>query len=125
MPLNSYQKHILRDFRADEQVYGVTLWTLTTGAGYSALDAYKQQTWVETDTIFSGAVLWSPYMGKQDTAGGFYNKSDLVIVASRDNKAAVQAKDIKLEFDDIKFRVSKIIDCEDTNEIVIFATRLE
>lgn len=125
MPLNQYQKHILRDFRAAEWIYGIKLWTLTTGAGYSALDAYRKQTWVQTSTLFSGALLWNPYAEKKDSEGGFYNLSDIVIVADRDNRVQIQSKDAKLEYDNIKFRVNRVVDCEDSDEIVVYASRLE
>lgn len=126
MPLNAYQKHILRDFREDEQIYGLKFISLGTGSGYfSSFDAYRELTWVEIETIFSGAILFNPYSKKQDTAGGFYKTSDLVIVASRDHRTIAQSKDVKISYDSIKFRISKIVDCEDTNEIVIYATRLE
>ena len=125
MPLNQYQKHILRDFREDEQIYGLKFLTLTTGAGYSSFDAYRKQTWVESPMLFSGAVLISPYSKKQSTEGGFYKTSDIVIVASRAYRTTAQSKDVKVEYDTIKFRVDSVTDCEDTNEIVIHASRLE
>lgn len=125
MPLNNYQKHILRDFRVEEQIYGLQFITLTTGAGFSALDAYRKQTWVETTSYFSGALLWNPYSNKRDTEGGFTKLSDVVIVASRDNRDKAQSKDAKVVCDGIKFRIGRVIDCEDTHEIVIYASRLE
>jgi len=125
MPLNNYQKHILRDVRADEWIYGLKFLSLTTGAGYSALDAYRKQTWTETSSFFSGSILWNPYSGKTDSAGGFYKTSDIIIVASRDHRSTAQSKDVKIEHDSIKFRVNRVIDCEDTNEIVLYATRLQ
>ncbi len=126
MPLNIYQRNILRDIREEERIYGLKFISLGTGSGYfSSFDAYRKLTWVETETIFSGAVLFNPYSKKQDTAGGFYKTSDLVIVASRDHRTIAQSKDVKISYEDTKFRVSKIIDCPDSGEIVIFATRLE
>lgn len=126
MPLNNYQKHILRDIRTDEnKIYGLKFISLTTGAGYSALDAYKKQTWVETNTFFSGSVLWNPYSNKSDTAGGFYKTADIIIVASRNYLTTAQSKDVKVEHENIKFRINRVIDCEDTQEIVITATRLQ
>lgn len=125
MPLNNYQKHILRDFRVEEQIYGLQFITLTTGSGFSALDAYRKQTWTETTSYFSGALLWNPYSNKRDTEGGFTKLSDVVIVASRDNRDKAQSKDAKVVCDGIKFRIGRIVDCEDTHEIIIYASRLE
>lgn len=127
MSLNSYQKHILRDIRADEySIQGLEFISLTTGAGYfSALDAYRKQEYTEESTYFSGALLFNPFAAKRDTESGFYNVSDLVIVASRDNKTTAQAKNTKIQYESIKFRINKIIDCADTHEIVIYASRLE
>jgi len=125
MPLNQYQKHILQDIRADEQIYGLKFISLTTGAGYSALDAYKKQTWVETDTYFSGAVLFNPFSAKRDAEAGFYKTSEIVIIASRDHKTIAQSKDVKVQYESIKFRISRVVECEDTEEIVIYASRLE
>lgn len=126
MPLNNYQKTILRNVRTDERTLGLKFLSLTTGAGYfSPLDAYRKQTWVETATLFSGAVLIDPYSRKQDTAGGFYKTSDIVIIASRDHRTIATSKDVKVVYDSIKFRVNNVIDCEDTSEIVIRASRLE
>ena len=126
MPLDIYQLHVLRDFRVKEQLYGLKFITLSTGAGYfSPYDAYKKITYTETETFFSGAVLFSPYPKKSDSAGGFYNVSDLVIVASIDNKNIAQSKDVKVSYDGINYRVDKCVSCPDTNEIVINATRLE
>lgn len=126
MPLNSYQKHIIRDIRTDERTYGLKFWSLTTGASYfSPLDAYRKQTWTETSTLFSGAVLIDPYSRKQNTEGGFYKVSEIVIIASRDHRTVATSKDVKVEYDSIKFRVNRVVDCEDTNEIVINASRLE
>lgn len=126
MPLNSYQKHILGDIRTEEQIYGLQFLSLTTGAGYfSSLDAYKKITWTETISYFSGALLWNPYSQKSGSEGGFYKTSELVIVTSRDNRTVAQSKDVKISYENTKFRVGKVIDCPDTGEIVIYASRLE
>jgi len=126
MPLDSYQLGVLRDFRVKEQLYGLKFITLSTGAGYfSQYDAYKKITYTEAETFFSGAVLFSPYPKKSDSAGGFYNTSDLTIVASIDNKTIAQSKDVKVSYEGITYRVDKVISCPDTNELVINATRLE
>lgn len=127
MPLNIYQKHILRDIRADEySVQSLKFISLTTGSGYfSALDAYRKQTYTEVETYFSGACLMNPFSAKRDVESGFYQTSEILIIASRDFKTVAQNKDTKIQYQDIKFRVSKIIDCEDTAEIVIYASRLE
>lgn len=126
MPLNSYQKHIIRDIRTDERTYGLQFLSLTTGAGYfSPLDAYRKQSYVEVATPFSGAVLTAPYANKKSSEGGFYLQSDLVIVASRDHLSIANSKNVKLEYANIKFLVNKVVDCEDTSEIVIHASRLE
>jgi hypothetical protein len=125
MPLNKYQKHILRDIRTEQQNYGLKFISLTTGAGYSALDAYRKQTYSEIETYFSGALLFNPSSAKRDAEAGFYQVSDLVIIASRDHKTTAQAKDTKVQYESIKFRIARVVDCEDTNEIVIYANRLE
>ncbi len=125
MPLNTYQLNTLRNFRSDEFIYGIELITLTTGAGYSALDVYRRQTWVETSSFFSGALLWNPYSNKNSSEGGFYKMSDIIIVASRSYRTSASSKDAKIKYDSIEFRINNVIDCEDTNEIVIHASRLE
>lgn len=122
---NEYQKKILTALRADQRTYGMKFISLSTGGGYSALDAYRKQTWVETVTWFSGAFAWIPYSMKRDVEAGFYKTSDIVIIASRDHRTTAQGKDVRIEYENIKFRVSRVIDCEDTAEIVIYATRLE
>jgi len=127
MPLNQYQKSILKTVREDEnEVYGLKFISLTTGASYfSGYDAYRKQTWVETDTFFSGSVLWTPYSSKNSSEGGFYKLSNIVITCSRDNRTTAQKKDVQISCDSIKFRVDRVIDCENSNEIVIHASRLE
>ena len=125
MPLNAYQLHILRDTRAQEFIYGLKFLTLTTGAGYSALDAYRKLTWVETSTLFSGSVAFNPYSNKNDNEGGFHQSSDMIVTTSRDYRSTAQSKDVKIQYDSIKFRINRIIDCEDSNEIVLFLSRLE
>lgn len=125
MPLDSYQLYILKDIRKEERQLGLKFISLTTGSGYSALDAYRKQTYTEIYTLFSGALLFDPFSRKQDSAGGFYKTSEMIIVASRDHKTLAAAKDTKVQYDNIKFRIDKVIDCEDTEEIVIYATRLE
>lgn len=128
MPLDKYQKHILKDIRIEQQTYGLKFITLTTGSGYfSSLDAYRRNVpdYIEVNTYFSGALLFNPFSAKRDAEAGFYKTSEIIIVASRDHKTVAQNKDVKIQYEGIKFRVSKIIDCEDTNEIVIYATRLE
>jgi len=125
MPLDNYQKNILRNTRSKERTQGIKFISLNTGAGFSSLDAYRQQTWTETDSLFSGAVLFNPYSAKRDTEAGFYKTSDIVIVCSRDNRTTAQSKDVKVEYDSIKFRINRVVDCEDTHEIMIYASRLE
>ncbi len=127
MPLNSYQKSILKTIREDEnEVYGLKFISLSTGAGYfSSLDAYKKITWTESISYFSGAILWNPYSSKNSSEGGFYKLSSIVITCSRDNRTIAQKKDVKISYDSIKFKVDRVIDCEDTSEIVIHASRLE
>lgn len=125
MTLDLYQLQILKDIRTDERPSGIKIISLTTGAGYSALDAYRQQSYTEVSSFFSGALLFNPFSEKMDSPGGFYNTSDIAIVCSRDNKSTLEAKDVKIEYENVKFRISKIIDCENTNEIVIYASRLE
>lgn len=126
MPLNRYQLNTLIDFRIEEQNLGFKFISLTTGAGYfSPLDAYRKQTYTEVYTPFSGAALLSPSSNKVGTESGFYQTSEIVIVASRSHKTTAQAKDTKVQYENIKFRVNKVTDCPDTEEIVIYASRLE
>lgn len=125
MPLDAYQKEVLKNIRTEQFTAGLKFISLTTGAGYSALDAYRKQSYTEVETLFSGSVLFNPFSQKEDSAGGFYKTSELVIVASRDNKTVAQSKDVKIQYEGIKFRVSKVIDCEESWEIVINANRLE
>ncbi len=126
MPLNIYQRNILKDIRAEEQIYGLQFISLGTGAGYfSSLDAYKKITWTESISYFSGAILWNPYSKKSSSEGGFYKTSELVIVTSRDNRTIANSKNVKVNYDGIKFQVGRILDCPDTEEIVIYASRLE
>jgi len=128
MSLNSYQLHIIRDIRSEERPYGIKIISLSTGSGYfSSLDAYRRNIpdYTEVLTYFSGALLFDPFSQKKDIEAGFYKTSQIIIVASRDNKTVLQAKDVKIEYQSIKFRIEKIIDCEDTEEIVIYASRLE
>lgn len=70
-------------------------------------------------------MLLDPSSRKSSTEGGFFQLSDIIIVASRDNKTIAQSKDTKVQYENIKFLVSKVTDCPDTEEIVIFANRLE
>lgn len=124
MLLSEYQRKILREVRADQQTDGLEFLTLT-GSGFASFDAYRKQTYVETSSFFSGAVVWNAYVNKKDTEGGYSKASDITVVASREYKDKAEEKDVKLRFKGIKFRVSKIIDCEDSGEIVVEATRLE
>jgi hypothetical protein len=124
--LSTYQKFILRTTLDKERTEYVTCYTLSTGAGYfSAYDAYRKLSYVETAIVLTGSVLFSPASMKNTSEGGYYQTSDVTIVFSRDNKALVQAKDTKLMFNSVKFRVNRLIDCTDSNEIVVFASRLE
>ena len=125
MPLNSAQLYTLRNIRSEQWIYGIKFISLNTGAGYSALDAYRKISYSENFSYFSGALLSNPYINRRDDVAGFYNTSDIIIVCSRDNRATAQTKNVKIEYDSIHYRVNKIIDCEDTNEIVITASRLE
>ena len=129
MPLNRYQKTILKTVREDERkIYGLEFISLMTGAGYfSSLDAYRRNVpeYTEISTYFSGAVLFNPFSAKRETESGFYQRSEMVVIASRDHKTLAQTKNTKIQYQDIKFRISKIVDCEDTEEIVIYASRLE
>ncbi len=126
MPLSAYQLGVLKDFRIKENNLGLKFISIGTASGYfSQYDAYKKITHTETYTFFSGAVLLDPAARKSDVEGGFYNLSDIIIVASRDHKVMAQAKDTKIQYEGINFRASKITDVPDTNEIVIFANRLE
>ena len=126
MPLSLYQKNCLTDLRVKEQTNGLCFLSLGTGAGYfSQYDAYRKITYTEITTYFSGALLLNPSSRKNGTEGGFYQTSDIVIVASRDNRVLAEKKDTKIIYDGIKFRVTNVADCEDTQEIVISASRLE
>jgi len=126
MPLNSYQKFILSDIRADERTLGLQFINLGTGSGYfSAYDAYRQVTYTETSTLFSGAIYTNPYTSKRDDSGGWYNLSELVIVASRDYLSNATQKDTKVLYGSTKYRVNKVIDCEDSGELVLFVSQLE
>lgn len=126
MSLNIYQKVRLRNIRADERNFGLKFISLTTGASYfSSLDAYRRQTYTEVNTFFSGALLFNPFDAKRDAESGFYKTSEITIVASRDHKTIAQAKDTKIQYENIKFRINRVVDCEDTAEIVIHASRLE
>lgn len=126
MPLNSYQKHILSDRRSEERTLGLKFLNLGTGSGYfSSYDAYRKVTYVETSTLFSGAVYTNPYASKQNSEGGFYNLSELVIVASRDYLSNATQKNTKVEYVNTKYRVNRVVDCIDTSEIVLFVSQLE
>lgn len=126
MPLNSYQKHILSDIRSDERTLGLQFINLGTGSGYfSEYDAYRKVTYTEVSTPFSGAVYTTPYASKTDSEGGFYNLSQLVIIASRDYLSNATQKDTKIEYANTKYRVNKVVDCIDTLELVLFVSQLE
>lgn len=126
MTLNQYQKTILENIRSDERNYGLKFISLTTGSGYfSALDAYRKQTYTEVETYFSGAVLFNPFDSKRDAEAGFFKTSEITIIASRDHKTVAQSKDVKIQYENITFRINKVVECEDTQEIVIYASRLE
>ena len=124
MPLTEYQKYILRDIRSEERIYGLKFLTLT-GSGYSALNAYRSQTWTEVVTLFSGAVYTNPYANRKDSEGGFFNVSDLIIVASRDHLIKATVKDTKVQHSNTKYRINKVVDCEDSAEIVLYVSQLE
>lgn len=128
MALSIYQRIVLQDIRADERNFGLKFVSLTTGSGYfSPLDAYRRNVpeYTEVSTYFSGAVLFNPFDAKRDIESGFYRQSEMVIIASIDYKSTAQAKNTKIQYESINFRITKIIECEDTAEIVIYASRLE
>jgi len=125
MPLDAYMKHVLSDVRKEERTQGVQFLSLSTGAGFNSLDAYRKQTYIETPSFYSGSLLLNPSSNKSDTAGGFFHQSDLVAVLGRDAKTTAESKDVKIIYSSITFRVSRVVDCPETDEIVVYANRLE
>ena len=131
MPLTQYQKTHLVGIRAEERIYGVTLVTMTTGAGYVGTDAYRRrQQWIEQESYFSGAIAWTSRISRTPTEGGWYPKSDLTLTCSRDylddlgTGAGFQEQYNFIKVDGIKFQPTRIADCPDTEEIVVFCDRI-
>ena len=74
--LSPYLQKYLQSKRSDlGYSYGVTIWTMGTGSGWAADDAYRRVTYMPTLNIFTGAVGFGVWRGRTDTSGGYYEKT--------------------------------------------------
>lgn len=128
--LSPYQQKYVLGKRQQAYDHGITLWVMATGAGWSADDAYRQLTWVPTTTPFTGAVAYGPWRGRTDTSGGYHVTSDITIVTSAALRDTVDQPKIKFQLESgagtagTFYRSDRIIDCPDTDEIVIYASKI-
>ncbi len=128
--LSPYLQKAIQTFRAEFYNHGITLWTLGTGAGWSADDAYRDVTYVPSLSPFTGSVAYGSWRGRTDTSGGYYETSDITIVTNASLKNDVSESKVKLQLESgagtagIFYRPDRIIDCPDTDEVVIYASRI-
>lgn len=133
--LSPYLQKYLQNKRSNlGYSYGITLWTIGTGAGWSADDAYRRPSsgnWVPTLNIFTGAVGFGSWRGRTDTTGGYYQTSDVTIVASDSWKDKISSERTKIQLESgagtigVFYRADRIVDCPDTDEIVVYASRIQ
>ena len=121
--LTPSQKKFLASLRKDQFDAGIELYAFT-GAGAVNNDAYARQTYVHTlQRRFSGAISWGRFIDRRDTEGGYYEVSDIAIAASRDEKSYVQQRDFYLKVDGVELRVKRLVDLEDTREILMYCEK--
>jgi len=130
--LSPYLQSYLQDKRSElGYSYGITLWTMGTGSGWSGNDAYRRLTWVPSLNIFTGSVAFGTWRGRSDTTGGYYQTSDITVVAHDSLRNTMALPKVKLQLESgagaigVFYRPDKIVDCPDTNEIVIYASRIQ
>jgi hypothetical protein len=120
----------MQKVRGEFYDHGITLWSLGTGAGWAADDAYRQVSWVPTLTPYSGAVAYGPWQGRTDSSGGYYITADITIVTNDSYKGSFSQPKVKFQLESGSgtagtfYRPEQIVDCPDTDEIVIYASRI-
>jgi len=128
--LSPYTQKYLQSMRAEFYDHGITLWTLGTGAGWSADDAYRQVTYVPSLSPFTGAVAYGSWRGRTDTSGGYYETSDITIVTNASLKNDISQEKVKFQLESgagtagTFYRPDRIVDCPATDEIVIYAAKI-
>ena len=133
MPLDPYQQKILQGIRIDEQDRGITLFTYSsTGAGFNADDIYGRRIgWTESISFFSGSVAWPRRIERVGMEGGWVPDSDATITCSRDylgplgTGSGFKERFNHIIIDNVKFKPQRIVDCIETQEIVVYCERLE
>jgi len=129
--LSPYIQKYLQAMRAEFYDHGITLWTLGTGAGWSADDAYRQVTYVPSLSPFTGSVAYGSWRGRTDTSGGYYETSDITIVTNASLKNDISQEKVKFQLESgagtsgTFYRPDRIVDCPATDEIVIYAAKIE
>ena len=128
--LSPYIQKYLQAMRAEFYDHGITLWTLGTGAGWSADDAYRQVTYVPSLSPFTGSVAYGSWRGRTDTSGGYYETSDITIVTNASLRNDISQPKVKFQLESgagtagTFYQPNRIVDCPDTDEIVIYAAKI-
>lgn len=123
--LSLYLRNVLKDIRAEERYISIELWTVSQH-GASVDDAYGSPTSLSSGSgFFSGAVAWRSTIQRENSAGGYYETSDVTIVASRDEKSKIMNEVAYLVVEGVSVRPSKVVDAADTNEIVIYCEKYQ
>ena len=132
MALNPYQQKVLQGIRLDQQTRGVALVTYSsTGAGVNVNDMFARRIgWVESESFFSGAVAWPSRITRLGREGGWTPDSDVIITCHRDYLGALgtgagfKERFNYIKVDGVSFRPQRIVDCIETQEIVVHCDRL-
>lgn len=123
--LNKYLRNVLKEVRIDERYITIEAWSVSKH-GVNTNDAYGSPVSLSSGAnFFSGSVAWSRTIQRESSAGGFYENSDVTIVASKDEKNNVTSENTYLVVEGVSVSVSRVVDATDTNEIVIYCDRYQ
>ena len=123
--LNKYLRNVLKEVRIDERYITIEAWTVSKH-GVNSDDAYGTAVSLSSGAnFFSGSVAWTRSIQREDSAGGFYEKSDVIIVVSKDEKSKVVSENTYLVVEGVSVRPVRVVDATDTNEIVIYCDRYQ
>ena len=125
VPLDPWQKSVLKTVRNRQRERGVLLYVLT-GSGVLEDEAYRIQTnWTRSLLrTFSGAVAWTPSEQRSETEAGFQQTATARIAADRVEKAHLDRKDAIVQVDGIDLRILQVTDVPETDEVVIDVERM-
>ena len=122
--LTTAQKNKLKLVRTDFRDTPCALWTVTKNS-VTSNDYYKRAANITSGSrIFTGAVAWSSFIYRHDSAGGSYKTSDVTIVCSLDEKATLNTDNSYLVCETVMLRMKSMTQATDTNELVIYCERI-